>query len=87
MKTQKEARELARNTAIEGMGMLAHALNATGNNKINYKYSDEDLDRFEHLCAEIVEIVERGHIQLVAVPIEEIYEPAYLKFRQRIIAN
>lgn len=62
MKTK--ARNEARKYAQNGVGMLAHALNACDEADTPYRYGNAEQARFKVLITEIIEIVETGKIEL-----------------------
>jgi hypothetical protein len=60
--TQRDPRAYARTQAILGIGMLAHAMNATGSPATHYRYSDAAQARFRALGMLMVELIEEGEI-------------------------
>jgi hypothetical protein len=60
--TQRDPRAYARTQAILGIGMLGHAINATGNPATKYRYSDAAQARFRALGVMMVELIEEGEI-------------------------
>jgi len=61
---ETKARNEARKHTQEGVGRLAHALNACDNPDATYRYGKAEQARFKALVMEIIEIVETGKIEL-----------------------
>lgn len=64
--TTSDARQYAEYYIQQGVGMLAHALNACDDKKMLYRYGDLERVRLENIVIELIDIVERGKVELLA---------------------
>lgn len=61
-----EARLCAEKYVRQGVGLLAHALNAYDNEETLYRYGDLEQERLKNIVIELIDIVERGKVELLA---------------------
>lgn len=66
IQTVSDVRQYAESYIRQGVGMLAHALNACDDEKLSYRYGDSERDRLENIVIELIDIVERGKVELLA---------------------
>lgn len=65
--TVDEARQYAESMLREGVGYIAHALNATSNPNLAYRYSTSTRVRFEEIVIELISMVEHDEVEMLAL--------------------
>jgi hypothetical protein len=64
MNAEQEAREKARGLAMQGVSLLAKAINHLEDPASSYRYGRDEQGRFFDLAAQLVDLVERGQIEI-----------------------
>lgn len=66
IQTVSDARKYAESYIQQAVSMIAHALNACDNEKVLYRYGDLEQERLKNIVIELIDIVERGKVELLA---------------------
>lgn len=66
IQTVSDARRHAESFVKQGVALLAYALNATDDVRMTYRYGDLEQERLNNLVIELIDIVERGKVELLA---------------------
>lgn len=66
IQTVSDARKYAESFISEGVGYIAHGLNACDSSNIPYRYSKADIEKLESLVMQLIDIVNNGKVELLA---------------------